>query len=129
MIRLDLGRNMLTFNEGRAEEDERVRRTGNMVVCLLLAVAWSARGGDADSGGKQGWLCVGLRSRTRLRERPGCHRRCKRNVLRHCGFDRRSPSQSNSFSLLLLGTSLPFSRHVEVKYGRWTETAATGGER
>lgn len=52
VIRLNLGRNMLTFDEGRAEEDKRVRRTGNMVVCLLLAVAWSARGGDADGGGK-----------------------------------------------------------------------------
>lgn len=38
MVGLDLGGDVTTLDEGRAEEDERVGRTGYVVLCLLLPV-------------------------------------------------------------------------------------------
>ena len=45
VIGLDLARDVLPFDEGGAEEDERIRGAWNMIFRLLLAVGSLARGG------------------------------------------------------------------------------------
>ena len=43
MVGLDLGGDVTTLNEGRAEEDERIGRAGYVVVRLLPPVTWLFR--------------------------------------------------------------------------------------
>jgi len=54
MVRLDLGRDVLTLNERGAKEDESVGRTGDVVFWFLFAVggataSWTIGGGEEDS--------------------------------------------------------------------------------
>jgi len=51
VVGLDLSRDVLAFDEGGAEEDERIRGARNVILRLLLAVGDLARRGSVFVGG------------------------------------------------------------------------------
>jgi hypothetical protein len=98
MIGLDLGRDVLTLDERRAEEDKSIGRTRDMVLRLLFAMSrTTAR--RAFSGGREkngfGW---GVDEGGGLIEGDGSNIGSECNVLMgRSGFDRNSPSDMGPY--------------------------------
>jgi hypothetical protein len=98
MIGLDLGRDVLTLDERRAEEDKSIGRTRDMVIRLLFAMsrttARRAFSGRREKNGF-GW---GVDEGGGLIEGDGSNIGSECNVLMgRSGFDRNSPSDMRPY--------------------------------
>lgn len=109
VVRLDVGGDVLVFDEGGSEEDECVRRTGDVVLRLLLRVA---RGGTTAgkriiAGREEGGLEIAVDRAGRIVERPGSDVRGEGDHLHARNVsDRRRPGRLDVWATFLSGDTV-----------------------